>query len=83
MLERVPPAEAERVRALLRRRTLETAEIEDIRRLVLEAEGVEYARAARRPYARAAKARSGGCSRPPRSARSLSLVADFVVDRDR
>ena len=37
MLERVPPLEAERVRALLRRRTLETAEIEDIRRLVLEA----------------------------------------------
>src|SRR5206468_2163307 len=43
MLERVGEAEAERVRAMLRRRALEAAEIEEIRRLVLEHDGVDYA----------------------------------------
>jgi len=82
MLERVPPLEAERVRALLRRRTLETAEIEDIRRLVLEAEGAEYARARAQAFARAAKADLEAFA-PSEERETLSLVADFVVDRDR
>ncbi len=82
MLERVPPTEAERVRALLRRRTLETAEIEDIRRLVLQAEGVEYARARAQSFARAAKADLEKFA-PSEERETLSLVADFVVDRDR
>jgi octaprenyl-diphosphate synthase len=82
MLERVTPGEAERVRALLRRRTLETAEIEDIRRLVLEAEGVEYARARAQAFARAAKTDLEAFA-PSEERETLSLVADFVVDRDR
>jgi octaprenyl-diphosphate synthase len=82
MLERVPPMEAERVRALLRRRTLETAEIEDIRRLVLEAEGAEYARARAQAFAQAAKGDLEVFA-PSEERETLSLVADFVVDRDR
>ena len=82
MLERVPPSEAERVRALLRRRTLETAEIEEIRRLVLEAEGVEYARARAQSFAQAAKADLEKFA-PSEERETLALVAEFVVDRDR
>ena len=82
MLERARPAELERVRALLRHRTLEPAELEEIRRLVLEHEGVEYARARAHAYAQAAKADLEPF--PPSEARdTLVLVADFVVDRDR
>ena len=82
MLERVPTAEAEQVRAALRRRTLEAAEIEDIRRLVLEHEGVEYARARAHGFAQAAKADLEAFT-PSEERETLSLVADFVVDRDR
>ena len=82
MLERARPAELERVRALLRHRTLEPAELEEIRHLVLEHEGVEYARARAHAYAQAAKADLEPF--PPSEARdTLGLVADFVVDRDR
>ena len=82
MLERARPAELERVRALLRHRTLEPAELEEIRQLVLEHEGVEYARARAHAYAQAAKADLEPF--PPSEARdTLVLVADFVVDRDR
>jgi octaprenyl-diphosphate synthase len=82
MLERVPTAEAERVRAALRRRTLEAAEIEDIRRLVLEHEGVEYARTRAHAFAQAAKTDLEAFA-PSEERETLSLVADFVVDRDR
>jgi octaprenyl-diphosphate synthase len=82
MLERVPPAEAEQVRAALRRRTLDAAEIEDIRRLVLEHEGVEYARARAQAFAQAAKADLEAFA-PSEERETLALVADFVVDRDR
>lgn len=81
-LERARPAELERARALLRRRTLEPAELEEIRRLVLEHAGVESARARAHAYAQAAKADLEPF--PPSEARdTLGLVADFVVDRDR
>jgi octaprenyl-diphosphate synthase len=82
MLARVSPAEAERVRATLRRRILETAEIEDIRRLVLEHDGVDYARARAQVFAQAAKADLEVFA-PSEERETLSLVADFVVDRDR
>jgi octaprenyl-diphosphate synthase len=82
MLERVSTAEADRVRSALRRRTLEPAEIEDIRRLVLEHDGVEYARARALWYAHAAKA-DLEVFPPSEERETLSLVADFVVDRDR
>jgi octaprenyl-diphosphate synthase len=82
MLERVRASEAERVRVLLRRRALEPAEIEEIRRLVLQHEGVEYARTRAHAYAQAAKADLEAF--PPSEERdTLVLVADFVVDRDR
>ncbi|HEX6209545.1 MAG TPA: polyprenyl synthetase family protein [Methylomirabilota bacterium] len=82
MLERVPTAEAEQVRAALRRRTLDAAEIEDIRRLVLEHEGVDYARARAQAFAQAAKADLEAFA-PSEERETLALVADFVVDRDR
>jgi len=82
MLDRVPPAEAEQVRTALRRRTLEAAEIEDIRRLVLEHDGVEYARARAQAFAQAAKADLETFA-PSEERETLALVADFVVDRDR
>jgi octaprenyl-diphosphate synthase len=82
MLERVRPAQAEQVRAALRRRTLEAGEIEDIRRLVLEHDGVEYARTRAHAFAQAAKADLEAFG-PSEERETLALVADFVVDRDR
>ena len=82
MLERVSTADAEQVRAALRRRTLEAAEIEDIRRLVLEHDGVEYARERAYAFAQAAKTDLEAFA-PSEERETLSLVADFVVDRDR
>jgi octaprenyl-diphosphate synthase len=82
MLERAPAADAERVREMLRRRTLGPAEVEDIRRLVLEHDGVEYALERAHAYARAAK-RDLQAFPPSEERDVLTLVADFVVDRDR
>jgi octaprenyl-diphosphate synthase len=82
MLERAAPGEAERVRALLRRRALAPEDIETIRRLVLDHDGVEYARARAHAYAQAAKADLDPF--PASDERdTLWLVADFVVERDR
>lgn len=81
-LVRASAAEAERVRALLRRRVLEPAEIEEIRSLVLRHDGVEYALARAGVFAERAKATLAAF--PPSEEReTLELVADFVVDRDR
>jgi octaprenyl-diphosphate synthase len=82
MLERVGEAEAERVRAMLRRRALEPAEIEEIRRLVLEHDGVDYALERAHGYARDAKHDLDAFD-PSEERELLTLVADFVVDRDR
>jgi octaprenyl-diphosphate synthase len=82
MLERASAAEAERVRTMLRRRVLEPAEIDEIRRLVVDHDGVDYARERAQAYAQAAKADLKAY--PPSEERELlALVADFVVDRDR
>jgi octaprenyl-diphosphate synthase len=82
MLERAPSAERERVRALLRRRTLPPEEIDEIRRLVLDHDGVEYALTRAHHYARQAQADLEAF--PPSEERAtLALIADFVVDRDR
>ena len=82
LLERAKPIELERVWALLRRRALEPVELAEIRQLVLEHEGVAYARARAHAYARKAKA---DLEIFPLSEEreTLALVADFVVDRDR
>ena len=82
MLERLVPPEAERVRGLLRRPGLVGAELEEIRRLVVEHEGVEYARARAQAYAQAAKA-DLEIFPPSEERETLALVADFVVERDR
>src|SRR5437667_196009 len=82
MLDQLSPPEAERVRALLRRPSLIPAELEEIRRLVLEHDGVEYARAQAHAYAQAAKA-DLEVFPPSEERETLALVADFVVDRDR
>jgi len=82
MLERAKPADTERVRSMLHEHRLGPVEIEEIRRLVLEHDGVEYARARAQAYARAAK-RDLEVFPPAEERDVLSLVADFVVDRDR
>jgi geranylgeranyl pyrophosphate synthase len=82
MLERAGDVEADRVRAMLRRRTLEPAEIEHIRRLVLKHAGVDYALQRAHDYAREAK-RDLEAFVPSEERELLTLVADFVVDRDR
>jgi octaprenyl-diphosphate synthase len=82
MLERAKPAQADRVRGLLQEHALGPAEIDEIRRLVLEYDGVDYARTRAHAYARAAK-RDLEAFPPSEERDVLSLVADFVVDRDR
>jgi len=82
MLERAKPADAERVRVMLRQHALGPAEIDEIRRLVLEHDGVEYARERAHDYARAAK-RDLEVFAASEERDVLTLVADFVVDRDR
>jgi octaprenyl-diphosphate synthase len=82
MLQRATPGEVERVHRMLRRRALEAAEIDEIRSLVMAHDGVDYARERAHSYARAAKADLKAF--PPSDERELlTLVADFVVDRDR
>jgi octaprenyl-diphosphate synthase len=82
MLERASPTAGDRVRGLLKRRQLSPAELAEIRELVLKYEGVDYARERAAIYARAAKAdlEAFGLSE---ERETLSLIADFVVDRDR
>jgi octaprenyl-diphosphate synthase len=82
MLERAKPADAGRVREILKSHALGPEEIEEIRRLVLAYDGVDYALARAHAYARAAKGDLEAF--PPSQERDvLSLVADYVVDRDR
>jgi len=82
MLARATPTESERVKSLLKRHDLDPDEIGEIRRYVVEHEGVEYALAQAHEYARSAKAALAAF--PPSEEReTLALVADFVVDRDR
>src|SRR5262245_216662 len=82
MLTRAKPAEVNRVREMLRHGALDAIEIDEIRRLVLEHDGVEYARERAHGYARAAK-RDLDAFPASEERDVLALVADFVVDRDR
>ena len=82
MLARAAPAAAARVRELLAHGVLGAAAVEEIRRYVVEHEGVEYALERAHAWARAAKADLDAF--PPSEERdTLALIADFVVDRDR
>jgi octaprenyl-diphosphate synthase len=82
MLERASRADAERVRDLLRRPTHGADELEELRRLVVEHDGVDYALARAHAYARAAKADLEVFAASDER-ETMELVADFVVDRDR
>ncbi len=82
MLARATPAESERVRSLLKRHALDAEEVDEIRRYVLDHEGVEYALAQAHEYARSAKAELAAFV-PSEERETLALIADFVVDRDR
>jgi geranylgeranyl pyrophosphate synthase len=82
MLERATPGEAERVRALLRSHALRPAEVEEIRQLVVDYAGVDYALARAHDYALAAK-RDLDAFPPSEERDLLALISDFVVDRDR
>jgi octaprenyl-diphosphate synthase len=82
MLARATPAESERVKSLLKRHDLDGEEIDEIRRYVVDHEGVEYALAQAHEYARSAKAALAAFN-PSEERETLALVADFVVDRDR
>jgi octaprenyl-diphosphate synthase len=82
MLARATPAESERVKGLLKRHTLGVEEIDEIRRYVLDHEGVEYALAQAHEYARSAKVALEAFG-PSEERETLALIADFVVDRDR
>jgi len=82
MLDRAPRWDGDRVRDILVRRQLPPTDVAEIRRLVLEHEGVEYARERAIRYAQAAKADLDVF--PQSEEREiLALIADFVVDRDR
>ena len=82
MLARATPAESERVKSLLKRHDLDAEEIDEIRRYVVDHEGVEYALAQAHEYARSAKGALAAFN-PSEERETLALVADFVVDRDR
>ena len=82
MLARATPAESERVRSLLKRHALDAEEVDEIRRYVLDHEGVEYALAQAHEYAGSAKAELAAFV-PSEERETLALIADFVVDRDR
>jgi len=82
MLKRATAAENERVRLLLRRPSLGAAEVEEIRQLVVDHAGVDYAMEWAHEYALAAK-RDLEAFPPSEERETLALIADFVVDRDR
>ena len=82
LLARAAPAVAARVRELLAHGVLGPGEVEEIRRYVVEHDGVEYALQRAHAWAQAAKADLDAF--PPSEERdTLVLIADFVVDRDR
>jgi octaprenyl-diphosphate synthase len=81
-LDRAEPAERERIQAVLKRARPEAADIEEIRRLVVRYEGVEYALERAHAYAQTAKDDLKPFADSD-DKETLVLIADFVVDRDR
>ncbi|MEK7769719.1 MAG: polyprenyl synthetase family protein [candidate division NC10 bacterium] len=81
-LERAAPAERQRIQVVLTSRAPSPAEVEEIRRLVVKYEGVDYALQRAQAYAQTAKEDLGpfeDCE----DKETLALIADFVVGRDR
>jgi octaprenyl-diphosphate synthase len=81
-LERASAPDRERIQWLLGRHKLDGGEVEEIRRVVVKYDGIEYALGRARTYAQAAK--DDLAPFPPSEEReTLSLIADYVIDRDR
>ncbi|MBI3624706.1 MAG: polyprenyl synthetase family protein [Candidatus Rokubacteria bacterium] len=81
-LERASAGDRERIQAFLVRRELNVGVVEEIRRLVVKHEGIEYALGWARSYARSAK-EDLAVFPPGEERETLSLIAEYVVDRDR
>lgn len=81
-LARAGEPEQERIQSILRSPALGDHEIEAIRRFVVENEGVEYALGQANQYGQAAKNDLSPFS-DCEEKEILSLIADYVVDRDR
>jgi octaprenyl-diphosphate synthase len=80
-LERAGPRERERIQTLLKSHALDLGEIEEIRRLVVKYEGIDYALERAHGYARTAK-EALRAFEDSEDKETLVLIADFVVDRD-
>src|SRR5262245_36305944 len=81
-LDRASAGERERIQGILKGPNPESADIEEIRRLVEKHEGVEYALSRAHAYAQTAKADLAPFA-DSEDKETLLLIADFVVDRDR
>jgi octaprenyl-diphosphate synthase len=81
-LDRAAAPERERIQGMLRRRTPDPAEIDEIRHLVVKYEGVDYALERAHGYAQSAKEALAAFPESE-DQETLALIADFVVDRDR
>jgi octaprenyl-diphosphate synthase len=81
-LARAADGDRERIQSILRGPALVDREIEEIRRLVVKYDGVEYALGQAYRYSQAAK--NDLWPFPDSEEKdTLSLIADYVVDRDR
>jgi octaprenyl-diphosphate synthase len=80
-LDRASEANRARIQRLLERRVLDPDEVEEIRQLVVSHEGVEYALERAHEYARTAK-QALDPFKDSEDKETLTLIADFVVDRD-
>jgi len=80
-LERAAPHERERIQTLLESHAPDRDEVEEIRRLVVKYEGIDYALERAHGYVQRAKDALGPF-RDSEDKETLALIADFVVDRD-
>jgi octaprenyl-diphosphate synthase len=80
-IERAAPPERERIQTLLKSHDLDPDQIEEIRRLVVKYEGIDYALERAHQYAQTAK-QALDPFRDCEDKETLALIADFVVDRD-
>jgi octaprenyl-diphosphate synthase len=80
-LGRAAPHDRERIQTVLRSHALDPDQIEEIRRLVVKHEGIEYALERAHEYAQSAK-QALAPFKDSEDKETLALIADFVVDRD-
>ncbi len=80
-LDRASAQDRRRIQTLLESRVLDPDEVEEIRRLVVRYEGVDYALGRAHEYARSAK-RALDSFPESEDKETMVFIADFVVDRD-